>query len=108
MGVSLSVLDPMRRRRPPRSFAWIDHWFRDRLAELELPELALYVFLVLAADARGLSCWRLDRIEAMLGHTVSRQELFRARQRLIELGLIAYRSWSAHSPDGSYQVLALT
>lgn len=107
MGVCLSVLDPARVRRPPRSFAWIDHRFRARLAELLPEELALYVFLVLAADAQGLSCWRLDRIEAMLGYAVRREELFRARERLVELGLIAYRPWSAHSPDGWYQVLAL-
>ena len=102
----LPVLDPLRIRTPPRSFAWVDHRLRDRLHELDLADMALYLFLLLAADAEGLSCWRLDRIEAMLGY-VPRADLFQARQRLMDLGLIAYRPWSEHCPDGSYQVLAL-
>jgi len=102
----LPVLVPHRVRTPPRSFAWIDHRLRDRLDELNPVEMALYLFLVLAADATGLSCWRLDRIEKMLGD-VPREGLFEARRRLSDLDLIAYRPWSEHSPDGSYQVLAL-
>ena len=104
---ALPVLDPLRVRTPSRSFAWIDHRLRNRLEDLDPADLALYLFLVLAADAQGLSCWRLDRIEKMLGYTIARAELFQARQRLIDHGLIAYRSWSEHSPYGSYQVLAL-
>jgi len=100
-------LEPRRVRAPTRSFAWVDHRLRDRLHQLDLADLALYLFLVLAADAQGLSCWRLDRIEAMLGYLPSRRELLRARQRLMDLDLIAYRPWSEHGPDGSYQVLAL-
>jgi hypothetical protein len=102
----LPVLEPGRIRTPTRSFAWVDHRLRDRLHQLDLVDMALYLFLVLAADAQGVSCWRLDRIEAMLGY-VPRTELFRARQRLIDVDLIAYRPWSEHCPDGSYQVLAL-
>ena len=104
---ALPVLDPLRVRTPSRSFAWVDHRLRTQLEELESADMALYLFLVLAADAQGLSCWRLDRIEKMLGHAIARAELFQARQRLIDHGLIAYRPWSEHSPDGSYQVLAL-
>ena len=61
----LPVVVPDRVRRPPRSFASIDHRLRSsgRLAMLDPPEIGLYLFLVLAADKDGLSCWRLDRIE---------------------------------------------
>lgn len=103
---ALPVLEPGRIRAPTRSFAWVDHRLRDRLHQLDLADMALYFFLVLAADAQGLSCWRLDRIEAMLGY-VPRAELFGARQRLIDGDLIAYRPWSEQCPDGSYQILAL-
>ena len=102
----LPVLDPRRVRAPTRSFAWVDHRLRDRLHELDLVDMALYLFLLLAADAQGLSCWRLDRIGVMLGH-VPKADLFRARQRLMDLELIVYQPWSEHAPDGSYQVLAL-
>jgi hypothetical protein len=49
----------------PRSFAWIDHRLRSGgfLEKLTPEETALYLFLALAADREGLSCWRLDRIE---------------------------------------------
>ena len=103
----LPVLRADRLRRPPRSFAWLDHRLRSGgfLAQLTADELALYCFLVLAADAQGLSCWRLDRIERELPLDVS--ALHRAREGLLRADLIAFQPWHAHCPDGSYQVLAL-
>src|SRR6266542_3833515 len=50
-------VDPTRVRTLPRHFAWIDHRLRDRLRELSLEEIALLVFLHLAADKHGLSFW---------------------------------------------------
>ena len=49
-------------RKIPPSFAWIDHRLRSRqfLLDFEPGEFALYLFLTLAADEQGLSCWRLD------------------------------------------------
>jgi hypothetical protein len=64
------------------------------------------LFLVLAADQRGLSCWRLDRIEKALS-SFDRHTLWEARSRLAELDLIAYRPWHTGGPDGCYQVLSV-
>lgn len=104
----LPLLVPQRVRNVPRSFAWIDHRLRSAgfLPRLLPEDLALYLFLVLAADLRGLSCWRLDRIEkALAGFDL--RELAEARARLAELDLIAYRPWSSGERDGSYQVLSV-
>ena len=104
----LPLLLPQRMRTVPRSFAWIDHRLRSEgLLPRLLPEdLGLYLFLVLAADQRGLSCWRLDRIERALS-SFDRHALWEARSRLLELDLIAYRPWRSGDRDGCYQVLSV-
>jgi len=104
----LPLLVPQRMRTVPRSFAWIDHRLRNDgvLAQLRPEDLGLYLFLVLAADQRGLSCWRLDRIEKTLP-CFDRHALWDARSRLADLDLIAYRPWRSSEPDGCYQVLTV-
>jgi len=104
----LSVLVPQRVRQVPASFAWIDHRLRSDgfLERLEPADIGLYLFLTLPADRHGLSCWRLDRIERAMP-CFERHTLWDARTRLCDLDLIAYRPWSQHSPDGSYQVLSV-
>jgi hypothetical protein len=104
----LPVLEPTRRRQTPDSFAWIDHRLRANgwLERLQPADLGLYLFLLLAADRDGLSCWRLDRIERAVP-CFDRHELWDARERLLQYDLIAYRPWSPHSVDGCYQVLSL-
>ena len=104
----LPLLVPQRTRTVPRSFAWIDHRLRseDILPQLRPQDLGLYLFLVMAADQRGLSCWRLDRVEKTLP-CFDRHTLWDARARLADLDLIAYRPWRPGDPDGSYQVLSL-
>ena len=104
----LPVLAPERLRRPPRSFAWIDHRLRSSglLPLLGPPEIGLYLFLVLAADQDGLSCWRLDRIERELP-CFDRSALWKARDRLAALDLVAFKPWRESDPDGSYQVLSI-
>ena len=79
-------VDPTRVRTLPRHFAWIDHRLRARLRELSLAEIALLVFLHLAADRYGLSFWadatiarqlRLregDIIQARFGHLLGRDD----------------------------------
>lgn len=104
----LPVLVPQRIRNMPPSFAWIDHRLRSEgvLPRLRPEDLGLYLFLTLAADRHGLSCWRLDRIQ----HAVpcfDRHALWDARTRLVELDLIAYRPWRHDDPDGCYQVLSV-
>ncbi len=104
----LPVLAPTRVRQVPRSFAWIDHRLRSEgiLERLRPEDIGLYVFLALAADRHGLSCWRLDRIERALP-CFDRHTLWDARTHLGELGLIAYRPWRPGDADGSYQVLSV-
>jgi len=104
----LPLLVPQRVRNVPRSFAWIDHRLRSEgfLPRLRPEDLGLYLFLVLAADQRGLSCWRLDRIEKALS-SFDRHALWEARSRLAALDLIAYRPWRHGDPDGCYQVLSV-
>jgi len=104
---ALPVLLPERLRRVPRSFAWIDHRLRAGgfLEKLTPEEIALYLFLALAADSKGLSCWRLDRMERGLPFDVA--ALKRARDALLARDLIAFRPWGKRGIDGSYQVLSL-
>jgi len=104
----LPILVPQRVRQVPRSFAWIDHRLRSEgfLERLRPPDMGLYLFLALAADRHGLSCWRLDRIERAMP-CFDRHELWDARSRLAELDLIAFRPWRRDEPDGSYQLLSV-
>ncbi len=104
----LPVLDPAAVRRPPRSFAWIDTRLRSSgfLDCMEPAEVGLYLFLALAADRQGLSCWRLERVERQMP-CFDLHALRKARDGLARLKLLAYRSWSPHDIDGSYQLLAL-
>lgn len=104
----LPVLAPKRLRNIPRSFAWIDHRMRSEglLKQMEPNDLGLYLFLTLAADKNGLSCWRLDRIERDMP-CFTRNSLWKARDRLAELDLIAYQPWRKGEPDGCYQVLSI-
>jgi len=76
------------------------------LPMLEPPELGLYLFLLLAADKDGLSCWRLDRIEREMP-CLDRSALWKARDRLLGLDLVAFKPWRASDPDGVYQVLSI-
>lgn len=104
----LPVLSPERVRKPPPSFAWIDHRLRSSglLSLLDPPEIGLYLFLALAADKEGLSCWRIDRIEREMP-CFDRGALWQARDRLLQLDLVAFRPWRASDPDGVYQVLSV-
>jgi hypothetical protein len=104
----LPLLVPQRMRTVPPSFAWIDHRLRSEgfLPRLRPEDLGLYLFLALAADQRGLSCWRLDRVEKSLP-CFDRHDLWDARSRLVELDLLAYRPWHDGDPDGCYQLLSV-
>jgi hypothetical protein len=104
----LPILLPGQQRRIPASFAWLDHRLRSPiyLGRMSCEEIGLYVFLALAADRHGLSCWRLDRVERAMP-CLDVPALARARQGLVDLGLIAFKPWSAHDRDGVYQLLAL-
>lgn len=84
------LLVPSRVRRVPRQFSWVDQRLvRDHHIEHCDPSaLALYLFLVTVADARGLSYYA----DASIGRLLSLppQSLTAAREALIRTGLIAY------------------
>jgi hypothetical protein len=82
-------VDPTRVRTLPRHFAWIDHRLRERLRDLSLEEIALLLFLHLAADRTGCSFWADTTIAKKLG--LREGDINQARFRLVAQGLIAYR-----------------
>jgi len=94
------LLVPSRLRRVPRQFSWVDQRLvRDHhIACCDSEALALYLFLVTVADARGLSFYADVSIGRLL--SLSPQRLEQAREVLVGAGLIAYEA-------PLYQVLAL-
>ena len=101
------VPEPQRVRRIAGSFAWIDHrLLRDGfVAVMTHQEQSLYLFLALAADRHGVSFYRREKICDLLG--LDDQAFAVARDRLIELGLLAFEAYSVTSPNGFYQLLAV-
>lgn len=91
---------PLRIRRIPSQFSWVDHRLvRDRHIEsCSHPAAALYLFLVTVADQEGLSYYSDASLMSRLGMDV--QTLHAARQNLIWTNLLAYE-------DPLYQVLSL-
>jgi hypothetical protein len=100
MTTTKRVLCERRLRRIPAQFSWIDQRlvFEGHLGRCDAHAAALYLLLVIVADAQGLSYWGDARVMRMLSTTVAR--LARAREDLLRLGLIAYER-------PLYQVLAL-
>ena len=92
-------------RRIAGSFAWIDHRLMRNgfLAVMTHQEHSVYVFLALAADRHGVSFYRQEKIGDLLG--LDDQAVTVARDRLIELGLLAFEPYSVTSPNGFYQLL---
>ena len=101
MRLSREPLRPERVRTiGGQSFAFIPHRFlRDGfLASLTADERSLYLFLVLAADRRGVSFYSYDRICACL--ELRLEQYLAARNSLLDQDLIAF--------DGTrFQVLSL-
>jgi hypothetical protein len=96
---------PQRLRRIQHSFAWIDH----RLLRSEFVHVmthqdqSLYLFLALAADCNGVSFYRKEKAADILGLDAGEFEV--ARDRLIDMGLLAFEAYSAVSVNGFYQLL---
>ena len=99
------IPQPQRVRRIEKSFAWIDHRLlrHGYLQVMTHQDQALYLFLALAADRHGVSFYRKEKICDLLGLDFGAFEV--ARDRLIDLKLIAFEPYSALSPNGHYQVL---
>ena len=101
------IPQPQNVRKIQGSFAWIDHrLMRDGYLPIMTHEdLGLYLFLTLAADRNGVSFYRKEKICDTL--SLSFQQFEIARDRLVDLNLIAYQSYSVMSPNGFYQVLPI-
>ena len=94
------VLRPDRLRRVPPQFSWIDQRLvRERHIErCDVPALALYLVLVIVADAQGLSYYGEASLARLLSMPQAR--VLQARADLMRLDLIAYEA-------PIYQVLGL-
>jgi hypothetical protein len=94
------LLRPERVRQVPEQFSWIDQALVQRhlIDRCDARAAALYLFLVTVADAQGLSYYGSASLAQRLH--LSAGELLAARQRLIELDLLAYQA-------PLYQVLAI-
>lgn len=95
-----SPILPGRLRKVPKHFSWLDHRLvRDRHIEAcSHPAAALYLLLVTAGDAMGLSYYSDASIMKRL--SMDPATLAGARENLIRIGLIAWRK-------PLYQVLSL-
>ena len=99
------IPQPQRLRRIQHSFAWIDHrLLRSGFVQtMTHQDQSLYLFLALAADRNGVSFYRKEKASSSLGLEFGEFEV--ARDRLIDMGLIAFQSYSALSVNGFYQLL---
>jgi hypothetical protein len=94
------LLRPERLRQVPQQFSWVDQALVQRhfIDRCEARSAALYLFLITVSDAQGLSYYGASTLARRL--RLSDEQFAAARQQLIELELIAYRS-------PLYQVLAV-
>jgi hypothetical protein len=86
------LLHPQRLRHiPPEGFSWIDRrLLREGWLELLSQEaLLLYLLLVIASDAQGLSFYADPTVVRIL--KLTHEDLFRARAELEKQRLIGYR-----------------
>jgi len=84
------ILNTARVRRIVRGFSFIPHRFLADgfLASLDQKEILLYLFLIMAGDRYGLSCYSYDAICTLIQINVD--EYIKARDGLIGKDLIAY------------------
>ena len=101
------IPQPKNIRNIRGSFAWIDHrLMRDGFIEVMThDDMVLYLFLVLAADKNGVSFYRKEKICEAVSLDYNQFEI--ARDRLVDMSLIAFESYSVLSPNGYYQVLPI-
>jgi hypothetical protein len=98
-------VNPLRLRKIPSQFSWVDHRLvRDRrLDACSHAAAALYLFLVVVADAQGLSYYSDPTLMQRL--RMDGATLAQARTNLIRADLVAWRKpiYQVLSLDGSAQ-----
>lgn len=90
--VEKRLLAPERARRIPKgNFSWVDQrlLFEGYLARCDPSALSLYLLLVVAGDAQGLSYYSDRKVAELLSLDLHTLEL--ARKTLQRAGLIAYQ-----------------
>ncbi|MFH1615927.1 MAG: hypothetical protein ABIG61_12695 [Planctomycetota bacterium] len=101
------IPQPKNTRNIKGSFAWLDHrlmrnGFMETMTHLDM---ALYLFLVLAADKNGVSFYRKEKICEVVSLDYNQFEI--AKDHLVDMNLIAFESHSVLSPNGYYQILPI-
>jgi hypothetical protein len=101
------IPQPQNIRKITNSFAWIDHRVLRNgfLQVMTHQDMALYLFLVLAADRNGVSFYRKEKVCDALSLDFCQFEI--ARDRLINFKLVAYEAYTVLSPNGYYQILPI-
>jgi hypothetical protein len=101
------IPQPKNIRKIKSSFAWINHHLmRNGFLEIMThQDMALYLFLILAADKNGVSFYRKEKICQAVSLDYSQFEI--AKDRLVNMNLIAFEGYSVLSPNGFYQVLPI-
>ena len=98
--IQKQLIRPDRLRQVPPSFSWVDHRLvrHHHISRCDSQALALYLFLVVVADAQGLSYYSEAALCRHLNLDTARVRA--ARHALQQADLIAYRK-------PLYQVLSL-
>ena len=101
------IPQPKKTRNIKGSFAWIDHRLMRNgfIGVMTHQDIALYLFLILVADKNGVSFYRKEKICEAVSLDFSQFEI--ARDRLINMKLVAFENYSVLSPNGYYQVLQI-
>ena len=101
------IPQPKNIRNIKGSFAWIDHrLIRNGFMEtMTHQDMVLYLFLVMVADKNGVSFYRKEIICETVSLDYNQFEI--AKDRLVNMNLIAFESYSVLSPNGYYQILPI-
>jgi hypothetical protein len=109
VAMDVAVPCPDRIRSIPQQFAWIDRRLRDQcyLGTMNLKELAVYLFLILAANKNGVSFYRSEQIAAIFDYQLQPNDILQCRNNLFDKEFIAFLPFNGHSAEGFFQVLPL-
>lgn len=99
--ISKKPIRPDCIRKITGAFSWIDHRILSEgfILSMSQYEILLYFFLVLVGDKNGVSFYSYDKICRFL--KISPDDYLRARNRLIERGLVAYEVRTVSGSSGA-------